>query len=334
MAEAVGGHYDVVVIGAGPAGLSAALNLVRARRSVLLLDSNRPRNAATLHSHGFLTRDGISPLELRRLGREELERYEGAEVHNALVTSVERSQGEFVVSARGVRGAADRSVMATAVVVAAGLTEKLPALPSLRAYYGTAVHSCMECDGYEKAGEALALIGETADLAERAMLLSQWSTDIVVFTNGVGVVSDTDESLLGSIGVRVDRRRVADLAGERAVMTGVLLEDGDVIPRTAGFVRPVWVPVLDYLDPAGPDRDADGFLRVDGGGRTSVPGLYAAGEVTPPGPQQLIVAAGSGAQVASAVNRDLVRARLGEAAPESEDVAVSDHGADLSDVRP
>lgn len=334
MAEAVGGHYDVVVIGAGPAGLSAALNLVRARRSVLLLDSNRPRNAATLHSHGFLTRDGISPLELRRLGREELEGYEGAEVHNALVTSVERSQGEFVVSARGVRGAADRSVMATAVVVAAGLTEKLPALPSLRAYYGTAVHSCMECDGYEKAGEALALIGETADLAERAMLLSQWSTDIVVFTNGVGVVSDTDESLLGSIGVRVDRRPVADLAGERAVMTGVLLEDGDVVPRTAGFVRPVWVPVLDYLDPAGPDRDADGFLRVDGGGRTSVPGLYAAGEVTPPGPQQLIVAAGSGAQVASAVNRDLVRARLGEAAPESEDVAVSHRGADLSDVRP
>lgn len=334
MAEAVGGHYDVVVIGAGPAGLSAALNLVRARRSVLLLDSNRPRNAATLHSHGFLTRDGISPLELRRLGREELERYEGAEVHNGLVTSVERSQGEFVVTARGVRGAADRCVMATAVVVAAGLTERLPALPSLRAYYGTAVHSCMECDGYEKAGEALALIGETGDLAERAMLLSQWSTDIVVFTNGVGVVSDTDESLLGSIGVRVDRRPVADLAGERAEMTGVRLEDGDVIPRTAGFVRPVWVPVLDYLDPAGPDRDADGFLRVDGGGRTSVPGLYAAGEVTPPGPQQLIVAAGSGAQVASAVNRDLVRARLGEAAPESEDVAVSHRGADLSDVRP
>ncbi|PPG88038.1 pyridine nucleotide-disulfide oxidoreductase [Rathayibacter rathayi] len=318
VADTLGGHYDVVVIGAGPAGLSTALNLVRARRSVLLLDSNRPRNAATLHSHGFLTRDGISPIELRRLGREEFARYEAAEVHNALVTSVERSGGEFVVGARGVRGSADRSVVATAVVVAAGLLETPPALPSLRAYYGTAVHSCMECDGYEKAGEALALIGETDDLAERAMLLSQWSTDLIVFTNGVGVVSDADESLLASVGIRVDRRPVADLAGERAEMTGVLLADGDIVPRTGAFVRPVWTPVLDYLDAAGPERDADGFLRVDAGGRTSVPGLYAAGEVTPPGPQQLIVAAGSGAQVASALNRDLVRARLGEAAPESE----------------
>ncbi|KZX19989.1 Thioredoxin reductase [Rathayibacter tanaceti] len=248
MAEAIGGgEYDVVVIGGGPAGLSAALNLVRARRSVLLFDSNRPRNAATLHSHGFLTRDGISPLELRRLGREEFEGYEAAEVHTALVTSVERSGGEFVVSARGVRGAADRSVVATAVVVAAGLSERLPTLPSLRAYYGTAVHSCMECDGYEKAGEALALIGETDDLAERAMLLSQWSTDLIVFTNGIGVVSDSDESLLGSIGIRVERRPVADLAGERAEMTGVRLVDGDVVPRTGAFVRPIWVPVLDYL---------------------------------------------------------------------------------------
>ncbi|MBF4462670.1 NAD(P)/FAD-dependent oxidoreductase [Rathayibacter sp. VKM Ac-2878] len=328
----MGGRYDVVVIGAGPAGLSAALNLVRARRSVLLLDSSRPRNAATLHSHGFLTRDGISPLELRRLGREEFERYEAAEVGMALVTGVERSGGEFVVSARGVRGSADRSVVATAVVVAAGLSERLPALPSLRAYYGTAVHSCMECDGYEKAGEALALIGETDDLAERAMLLSQWSTDLVVFTNGTGVVSDADESLLGSIGVRVERRPVADLVGELAEMTGVALSDGDVVPRTGAFVRPVWVPVLDFLDAAGPARDAEGFLRVDAGGRTSVPGLYGAGEVTAPGPQQLIVAAGSGAQVASAVNRDLVRARLGEAAPESEIFAI--HGPDLGSVRP
>ncbi|KQQ04098.1 MULTISPECIES: NAD(P)/FAD-dependent oxidoreductase [unclassified Rathayibacter] len=330
MREAVGGHYDVVVIGAGPAGLSAGLNLVRARRSVLMLDANRPRNAATLHSHGFITRDGISPLELRRLGRQEFEAYEAAEVHNCLVTSVERSGGEFVVSARGTRGAADRRVLATAVVVAGGLSERLPALPSLRAYYGTAAHSCMECDGYEKAGEALALIGETDDLAERAMLLSQWSTDIIVFTNGVGVVSDADETLLGSIGVRVERRPVADLAGERATMTGVALVDGDVIPRTGAFVRPVWVPVLDYLDAAGPERDAEGFLRVDAGGRTSVPGLYGAGEVTAPGPQQLIVAAGSGATVASALNRDLVRARLGEAAPESEQIAVPD----LSSVRP
>ncbi|ALS56729.1 NAD(P)/FAD-dependent oxidoreductase [Rathayibacter toxicus] len=316
MTDAIGGHYDIVVIGAGPAGLSAGLNLVRARRSVLLLDSNRPRNAATLHSHGFLTRDGISPLELRRLGREELERYESAEVGSAVVTSLERSGGEFVVSARGVRGSADREVIATAVVVAGGLSETLPPLPSLRVHYGTAMHSCMECDGFEKSGQALALIGETDDLAERALLLSQWSTDLIIFTNGVGVVSDADETLLGSLGVRVERRVIADLVGERDTMTGVALADGEVVARSGGFVRPLWTPVLDYLAPVAPELDSDGFVRVDSVGRTSVPGLYAAGDIAAPGPQQLIVAAGSGAQVASAVNRDLVRARLGEAAPE------------------
>lgn len=315
MGEIVAGRYDVVVIGAGPAGLSAALNLVRARRSVLVLDSNRPRNAATLHSHGFLTRDGISPLELRALGREELERYDGAEVHAGLVTAVRREGGVFHVSSRGVRGSADRDVEAAAVVVATGLIESFPALPSLRAYYGTALHSCMECDGFEKSDEPLALIGETDDLAEHAMLLTQWSTDLVVFTNGVAAISDLDETVLGSIGVRVERRVIDDVVGERARMTGVRLADGDVIERSGGFVRPRWHAGVDYLTALAPATDARGLLVVDIEGRTSRTGLYAAGDVTPPGAQQLIVAAGNGARVAAAVNRDLIRARLGEAAP-------------------
>ncbi|NQX12910.1 NAD(P)/FAD-dependent oxidoreductase [Microbacteriaceae bacterium VKM Ac-2855] len=334
MGELVGGQYDVVVIGAGPAGLSAALNLVRARRRVLVLDSNRPRNAATLHSHGFLTRDGVSPLELRALGREELAAYPGAEVHNALVGEVTRQGGTFRVVARGVRGAADRDVEATAVVIATGLTETFPALPSLRAYYGTALHSCMECDGYEKADEPLALIGETDDLAEHAMLLTQWTTDLCVFTNGVGRISDLDETVLGSIGVRVDRRVIDDVVGERATMTGVRLADGEIVERSGGFVRPRWTASLDFLAALSPACDGHGLLLVDAEGRTSRTGLYAAGDTTPPGAQQLIVAAGDGAKVAAAVNRDLVRARLGEAAPMSAEAESIGSDADLGMVHP
>jgi thioredoxin reductase len=301
-----GESFEVVVIGGGPAGLSAALNLVRARRRVLVIDSNRPRNAATLKARGFLTRDGIPPLELRKLGRDEVEAYDNGEVAFAQAETVEVSGTGFRIRAKGVRGSADLDVLAETVVIATGLSETLPGVPSMRAYYGTQLHSCVECDGFEKADEPLALIGETSDLAERALLLTQWSADLIVFTNGVGTVTDDDERTLARLGVRVERRPIDDLTGERGVMTGVLLADGTEIPRVGGFVRPVWTPALGFAAGLDLDTDDDGFLLTDSQGRTSLPGVYAAGESTPPGPQQLIVAAGAGAVVAAAVNRDLI----------------------------
>jgi thioredoxin reductase len=298
--------HDVIVVGAGPAGLSAALNLVRARRTTLVFDSNRPRNAATLHAHGYLTRDGISPLELRKIGRAEVESYPNAEVALARVGSIEQHDGGFVVSAVGLRGAADRVERTRTVLIATGLAETMPAIPSIRAYYGTHLHSCLECDGYEKADEALALIGETPDLARRAHELSQWSRDLIVFTNGADTITEGEQRALAAIGIRVERRVIDDIVGERATMSGIRLADGEVIARTSGFVRPVWTPTLDYVQDLGLERDSAGLVVVDARGRTSVPGVYAAGDSTAPGPQQLIVAAGEGATTAAAINRDLL----------------------------
>jgi thioredoxin reductase len=280
--------HDVAIIGAGPAGLSAALNLVRAKRTVLLVDANRPRNAATLRSHGFLTRDGISPLELRKLGRTEVEGYPEATVVQSVVDLV----------------APD-------------------------AFYGTAVHSCVECDAYDKAGQPLAFICETDDVVDRALLIASWTDDLIVYTNGVAPLDDAGRARLASAGVVVDERVIEDLEGDRSGMTGVRLADGHVEPRTGGFVRPVWHADLDWLRTSattstsatsgntaengdtpgaleGLQRDTQGLLVVDRVGRTSVPGLYAVGDVTPPGPEQLIVAAGHGAATAAAVHRDLV----------------------------
>lgn len=298
--------FDVVVIGGGPAGLSAALNLVRARRRVLLLDGNRPRNAATLNSHGFLTRDGVSPLELRKLGREEVAGYDGAEVQFALVTEVSLDDSGFRVVADGIRGSANRDVLTRRVLVATGLTETLPDIANTRAYYGTALHSCYECDGYEKVGAQLAVIGESDDLAERALLATVWSDDVIVFTNGIGTVTDSDERMLAERNIPVERRTVTEFVGDRGVLTGLRLSDGTVVPRSAGFVRPLWHATHSYLNGLQPLTDDLGLLLVDAGGRTSVPGLYAAGDITPPGPEQLIVAAGVGAQVSAAMVRDSI----------------------------
>ena len=305
---------EVLVVGGGPAGLSAALNLVRTRRRVLVVDGNRPRHAATLRAHGFLTRDGVSPSELRRLGREEVSGYDDAEVVFAQVSDVAVEADGFRVRGRGVRGGADVDVVASTVVIATGVSETMPALPSLRAYYGTQLHSCLECDGFEKAGEPLALIGETTDLVERALLLTQWTDDLIVFTNDVAPVSDDEERALARLGVRVERRAIDDLVGEKGVMTGVRLADGTVIDRAGGFVRPVWTPAVAFADALDLDTDSDGYLVTDAQGRTSVPGVYAAGETAAPGPQQLIVAAGSGAVVAAAVNRDLIGIAVDDAA--------------------
>ena len=294
---------DVVVVGAGPAGLSAALNLVRAKRTVLLVDANRPRNAATLRSHGFLTRDGVSPLELRKLGRDEVEGYDEATVVQAVVDRVAPEGDRWRVHAAW-RGT-EVQASARAVVVATGLREEFPALPMLRAFYGTSVHSCVECDAYDKAGEPLAFICETDDVVDRALLIASWTDDLVVYTNDSGVLDDVGRARLATAGVRVDERPVADLEGDRSGMTGVRLADGHVEPRTGGFVRPRWHADLDWLD-ADPVRDAEGLVVVDRCGRTSVPGVYAVGDVTPPGPEQLIVAAGHGAVTAAAVHRDLV----------------------------
>ncbi|WP_066042083.1 NAD(P)/FAD-dependent oxidoreductase [Herbiconiux solani] len=323
--DVAGDRYDVVIIGGGPAGLSTGLNLVRARRRVLILDSNRPRHSATLVSHGFLTRDGVSPLELRALGREEFAGYPTAEFHQGLVDSVTPTASsapaaspssssptsagadDFTITSRGVRGSADRVVTAPVVVLANGLAETLPALPSIRAYYGTSLHSCIECDSFEKSGQPLALIGTTADLAERAVLISQVTDDLVVFTNASpDAVTPAEEAALAGRGIGVERRPIADVVGDRSGLTGVVLEDGTTIPRTGGFVRPLWSVPLDFADALELAVDGEGHVVVDDRGATSVPGVYAVGDITPPGSQQLIVAAGAGARTAAAVNRHLL----------------------------
>ncbi|KAM9861439.1 NAD(P)/FAD-dependent oxidoreductase [Leucobacter sp. BZR 635] len=315
--------YGVAIIGGGPAGLSAGLQLVRANRRIAILDSNRPRHSATLRSHGFLTRDGVPPLELRKLGREEFEAYPTARFAQAMtreivpLTRAEALEAGFPdgigfrVRGTGLRGSGDVEIVARRVLIAAGLTEDLPPFPMIRAYYGTALHSCVECDGFEKTDKPLALIGETSDLFSRALLISRFSSDLIVFTNGAETIREEQEAQLGSIGIRVERRAIDDIVGEKADMTGVRLTDGEVIPRVGGFVRPRWHASVDYFGDLEIARDDWGLVVVDERGETSVRGVYAAGDTVPPGPQQLIIAAGNGASVAAKLNMDMIRGALG-----------------------
>lgn len=315
--------YGVAIIGGGPAGLSAGLQLVRANRRIAILDSNRPRHSATLRSHGFLTRDGISPLELRRQGREEFEAYSTARFAQVMAREITPLSAEeavangfpdgvgFRVRGTGIRGSEGIEIVSRRVLITAGLTEELPALPMIRAYYGTALHSCVECDGFEKTDKPLALIGETNDLFARALLISRFSSDLIVFTNGAETVRPEQEAQLASIGIRVERRVIDDVVGVKADMTGVRMSDGEIIPRVGGFVRPRWHAPVEFLGDLDIERDDWGLVVVNKNGETSIRGVYAAGDIVPPGPQQLIIAAGNGARVAARLNMDMIRGALG-----------------------
>jgi thioredoxin reductase len=304
--------YDAVIIGGGPAGLSAALNLGRARARVLVVDADRPRNAATLNSHGFLTRDGVPPHELRRLARAELEAYPSVEVLartrvSELSSEVGDGDARFALALEGRRAPA--SVRARSVVIATGLRETLPPVPSIRAFYGISLFSCAACDAWELKDRALGLIGETADLADRARLIARWTDRLTVFTNAADVIATVEEAELAASGIIVERRSIADLEGDRGSVRAVLLEDGSRVAIEGGFVRPQWTPALEFLSGVDVDVDVDGHLTVDRSGRTSIRGLYGAGDAVSPGPQQLIVAAGQGARVAAVLVHDQIGVR-------------------------
>jgi thioredoxin reductase len=289
--------YDVVIVGGGAAGLSAALVLGRARRRVAVVDAGAPRNAPAAHMQGFLSRDGMPPADLLAVARVEVRGY-GVELIEDRVVGIEpgfrvRLGGGEVRDARR-------------ILVATGVRDELPDIPGVRERWGRDLLHCPYCHGWEVRDQPVGVLGTRPDAVQHVLLVRQWSDDAILFTHTMDVRPD-DLTQLQARGVRLMPGEVVRLVVEDDRLTGVGLADGRVVPRTALFIRPMNVPHADgLLAGLGCELDAEGFPLVDASGRTSAPGAWAAGNVVDPR-LQVIAAAGSGSIAAIAINADLVR---------------------------
>jgi thioredoxin reductase len=292
-------QYDVAVIGGGAAGLSAALVLSRARRKVIVIDAGTPRNAPAAHMHGYLSRDGLPPGELLVCGRKEVEHYGGEIVDGTVTDLASDGRGTFRVSfAEGQRISARRLLITT------GLRDELPDLPGLRERWARDVLHCPYCHGYEVRDRRLGVLGGTAGSVRYAQIVRQWTHDLVYFT-GPGTLTTAERTQLAARGIGVVEGRIDQLVIDDDQLRGVQLHDGCVVPRDALFVPPRFVPNNRLLVGLGCDADDDGWITTDTTGRTSVAGVWAAGNVTDPR-AQVITAAGAGSAAATALNADLV----------------------------
>jgi thioredoxin reductase len=302
-------EYDVLVIGAGSAGLSAALILGRCRRRVLLADSGPTRNAPSPAVHSFFSRDGIQPAALLHLGHEQLAPYPTVEVREFKVKSLAKLAHGFQATGQTGQGH-PTTIMARRVLLATGVDDILPPLPGFRELWGSSVLHCPYCHGYEARDQPLAVYGQGKAVVGLALLMSRWSSEVIIVTNGPGHLTDYARQRLRRQRIAVREEPIARLVGTvRGGLRCVEFTDGTYVECKALFLHPPQEQRSPLAADLGARLTSKGAVWVDKQGQTTVPGLYAAGDMVP-GQQQALLAAASGSKAAICLNEGLTRAEV------------------------
>jgi thioredoxin reductase len=287
---------DVVVVGGGPAGLSAALWLGRCGRRTIVFDSGNPRNAASRGLHGYMSRDGMSPLDLRQVGRAELAQYPAVEIRDVGVRSAHRNSRHF-----DIEDADGRRWRTRLLLLATGRVDTLPAVPGIHEFYGRGVYHCPYCDGWEHRGQPFAVYGRSAEAANMAGLLRTWSTNLVICTNAMRPTPAVRRA-----GMPIFTQALIGVEGDAdGMLSSLRFADGASRPCRALFFCSDTRQKSQLPESLGCKFDRDGSVVCRAHAATNVPGLFVAGNVRG-GVHLAIMAAAEGAEAAVAMNEFLL----------------------------
>ncbi len=291
---------EVLIIGAGPAGLSAALVLGRCLRRVLIVDRGERRNRLSHAMHCYLSRDGVDPKAFHDECRRQLERYETVSLRDGLAVTAKAIDGGFKVAFAGGATRTSRKLL-----LATGVRDVLPEIEGLSGCYGRSVHHCPYCDGYEHRGQPLAVIGDGEKGAGLARLMRQWSADETLCANGEPVTAE-DAQELAKAGVKVRLEKLRACEAKDGALERLIFAEGPPLECSAVFFNTGQVQRSDLLSQLGCQFDDKGGVKTNHLEQTGVPGLYVAGDASRD-LQFVVMAAAEGAKAAVAINTELLR---------------------------
>jgi thioredoxin reductase len=290
---------DVIIVGAGPAGLNAAVVLGRCKRKILLFDTSQHRNRDSHGIHNYLTRDDVLPKEFLQLCHKELNKYNIQLLHKKITNGRKNNEGLFEVTDE------DGAVYNTKkLLVATGVTDKLPELQGFKELYGKSVFHCPYCDGWEVSDKKLGVYARDKEGWELALSLKGWSPNVTLFTDGRNKVKPAQKQALKANNILVDARPISRLEGENGLLQKIIFKNGEEEDCEALFFVNGFVQQCDLVETFNCEMTQKGVAKANKNQQTNVPGLYVAGDVSRD-MHFVVVAAAEGAKAGVTINKEL-----------------------------